>query len=202
MSHHTLLHRSLKPVVLGLAAIRVAPDQITLLRLLTGLGSAVMLAQGPQGLRIGAGLFLVSALLDRLDGALARRTGQFSRHGWRLDLIADCLSTMAFFIGLGIGIEAFPIPDLLPDRAAPWVSPALGLTAACGIALLFRQHGRMQPEGDADRVRPFDPDDVMVALPVLLWLDQGGAVLLAAGTLSPLAAASLWWFGRQRRSPA
>lgn len=202
MSHHTLLHRSLKPVVRGLAAIRVAPDQVTLLRLLTGLGSAVMLARGPEGLRTGAALFLVSALLDRLDGALARWTGRFSRHGWRLDLIADCLSTMGFFIGLGLGIRAFLIPDLLPDMAASWVSPALGLVAACSIALLFRQHGRMQPEGDAGRVRPFDPDDVMLTLPVLLWFDQGGVVLLAAGTLSPLAAVSLWWLGRQRRLPA
>jgi len=202
MSHHTLLHRSLRPVVHVLAAAHVTPDQVTLLRLLTGLGGAFALAQGHTGLAIGAGLLMLSAVLDRLDGALARATRHFSAAGWRLDLIADCLSTMGFFVGLGFGERATLMPDLLPATAMWLISPMLGIVAACSIAILFWQLGQARRDADPDEIRPFDPDDVMVVLPGLLWCGLDGTILMAAGLISPIVALSLWLIKRIRHVSA
>ena len=194
MSHHTLLHRLVRPIVPILVVARVTPDQITTLRLLTGLGAALSLVRGPAGTALGAGLFLLSALLDRLDGTLARRTGISSRLGPRFDLVADCLSTMGFFVGLGIGEQVPWLPALLPPVTAAWLSPLLGIGAACAVVLMFWQLAQAAPEKDP--VRLLDPDDVMVMLPILLWLGAGDLVLLAAGIVSPVAALVLWWVHR------
>ena len=49
---------------------------------------------------------LVSLLLDRADGELARQTGRSSLGGYRYDLVCDCIGNIVAFIGLGIGLRA------------------------------------------------------------------------------------------------
>ena len=78
------------------------------------------------------------------------------------------------------------------------MSPVLGFSAALSVAILFRQLARQRQEEDPNLVRSFDPDDVMVLLPGLLWCGFSGSVLLAAGIVSPITVAALWWAGRRR----
>lgn len=194
MSHDTLLHRTLRPVVGWLVRTPVTPDVLTLLRLLTGLGAAACFACGPRLMNPGAGLCLVSMLLDRADGELARQSGRFSRRGERLDLISDCVATMAIFVGLGIG-------------AAPAAWRAAGL--ACGVLAavatvgLFVQLNRPTPAGAVRLVpsRRFDPDDAMLVVPFAIWAGGASWVLFASGVLTPIAAVvvlGLGWLGRWR----
>jgi phosphatidylglycerophosphate synthase len=197
MSHHTLLHRSLRPAVRVLAASPITPDQVTVVRLLTGLAAALCVAQGAAGLPLGGALFLASAVLDRLDGALARWTRTFSALGSRFDLIADCASAMSFFIGLGIGVAADPLPAAL----TPLLSPVLGISAAFGVAVLFWHLNSGSQGLHPTPVRLFDPDDVMLLLPVPIWCGLGGTILLLAGIVTPIAAAVHWWIARRARSP-
>ena len=137
---------------------------------------------------LGAGLFLVSTLLDRADGELARQTGRFSRIGSRFDLISDCVSTMAIFVGLGVGATAgLPIEPMLQ----PGVGLLLGIVGAISTALVFAQLNMLPPTLGGTGVMPgrrFDPDDAMLVVPVAIWCGGASWILLASGVLTPLAA--------------
>jgi phosphatidylglycerophosphate synthase len=78
---------SIAPVTRGLAALGVTPDQITWTSLLVGAGAGVALATGRLGL--AAVLETTSALLDILDGEVARATARSSNAGEVLDAAAD-----------------------------------------------------------------------------------------------------------------
>ena len=64
MSHDTWLHRIARVIVLPLAKTPVTPNQVTSLRLLTGIGAATLLALGGNSCtRVGAAVFLLGALV-------------------------------------------------------------------------------------------------------------------------------------------
>lgn len=138
---------------------------------------------------IGAGLFLLSALLDRADGELARQTRRFSRFGFRFDLVSDCIATSMIFIGLGFGAaSALPL-DLAQQ---PLAGPLLGLSGAVSTVLTFGQLS-IEPPSTGRRprapvIRNFDPDDAMLLVPIGIWCGGSGWILLACGVLTPLAA--------------
>ncbi len=180
MSHNTLLHRALRPAVTVLAGLGVSPDLVTGLRLATGLGAAACFAVGPGLETAGAGVFLLSMLLDRADGELARQRQRFSRFGPIFDLASDCISTMAAFVGLGLG--AAP-----PFSAGPRAGLLLGLAAAAAVAVVFMQLGSAGGRA-GPRARPFDPDDLMLVVPLAVWCGGAGWILLLAGLLAPVAA--------------
>ena len=172
----------MRPLVRRLAGTPITPDALTGLRLATGLGAASCFAGGSNLLAIGAGLFLVSMLLDRADGELARHTGRFSRFGGRLDLVADCVSNMAAFVGLGIGLS--------PDWTTPWLAYAIGLLAAASTAFIFLRLNATGAVGanGSPSCRPFDPEDALLLVPVVVWCGGASWILLASGVLTPIAA--------------
>ncbi len=185
LSHQTILHRTLRPLVGRLVRMPISPDGLTGLRLLTGLCAASCFACGTGCLSAGAGLFLLSMLLDRADGELARQSGRFSRFGGRFDLLTDCASTMAAFIGLGVG--------LAPGWRTPGIGYALGLLAAASTAFIFLRlnmprTGVGAGGGRPLPCRPFDPDDAMLLVPLAIWCGGGSWILLASGVLTPIAA--------------
>ncbi len=193
MSHDTLVHRIIRPAVRMLAATPVTPDHLTALRFATGLAAAAAFARGGQGwVAIGAAAFLLSALLDRADGELARQTRRFSQHGHRYDLLADWSAGAMTFLGLGVGARGGPLG---------LAAPTLGLLAAAGSSVLFWALSawaeRRPPRDAAGNARALlDPDDAMLAIPLLLWSFGPAAVLLPAGILTPLLA--LWMIRRLR----
>lgn len=137
---------------------------------------------------IGAGLFLLSALLDRADGELARQTRRFSRFGFRFDLISDCIATSLIFIGLGFG-AASSLP--LEIGSQPMAGPLLGFSGAVSTILTFGQLAMEPPDDGRPRspiIRKFDPDDAMLIVPIAIWCGGSGWILLACGVLTPLGA--------------
>ncbi len=201
MSHDTAVHRAIRPAIRVLAKTGVTPDHLTALRFATALGAASLFALGSRGwVDVGAGLFLISALLDRADGELARQTRRFSQHGYRYDLLSDCAAGVLSFIGLGLGAMSGPL--------GPWAL-VFGVVAGLGVTILFWQidvRGERKLPGIAgagDRA-VIDPDDAMFLVPPLLWLFGADAVLWPAGTLTP--ALALWMvlraWARRQRAPA
>jgi archaetidylinositol phosphate synthase len=189
MSHDTLIHQAVRPAVRVIAThTRITPDHLTALRLATGLGAAVSFAlSGSMGwMVLGTCLFLVSALLDRADGELARQTRRFSRLGHWLDLVADCTCTAAVFVGLGLSAAG---------GALGKGGVVLGMMAGGGVTCIFWRVNVMKPTklpgfaGRGGRVLA-DPDDAMLAVPLLLWSAGTEVVLTLAGVLAP--AAALW----------
>lgn len=188
MSHDTVIHRIVRPGVRLIARTEVTPNQVTTLRLVTGLATGAMFATGGGLLFDLAGaVFIISMLLDRADGELARQTGQMSLAGYRYDLWSDCLANVAVFIGIGIGLAP-----------ADWLGLStiwLGAIAGLGIALLFWELNvvKLAPvQGYSffgGRV-VVDPDDAMILVPILVWCGFAYVMLIAAAIVTPLAA--LW----------
>jgi phosphatidylglycerophosphate synthase len=113
----------------SLAWLGLTPNQVTLLALAAGLASGWMLLQGtPSGWIVGALFFELAYLLDNCDGELARMTRTASGLGRWLDTVTDCLSHIAFFLGLGFGVHR-----LDPNRL--WIR--LGELAAVGVFLTY-----------------------------------------------------------------
>ena len=192
MSHRTLLHRIVRPGVKLVAGTGVTPNQVTTLRLLTGLMAAVAFAQGVQPWpALGAGVLVASMLLDRADGELARQTGKFSRLGYRYDLISDGVSTMAVFIGMGLGAQA-------QFGALAWVC---GVASALGVLTLFILMRAFEPgEGSGTETRLVDPDDALLTVPVLVWSGLMGWTVLVAAAVTPIVSIVLAIIILQRRA--
>ena len=181
MSHNTLLHRCVRPLVARVAGTGLRPNQVTALRIATALAAGVAFAAGSErAIRVGSGLFVVSAVLDRADGELARQTGQFSKRGHVLDLAGDCSADAVAMLAIGVGA--------MPTWLGVW-APMLGLSGAISTVVLFwhlNRPSRRPRRATADRL--FDPDDAMLGVPLLACCAGLPTVLLLAGGLTPLAA--------------
>ncbi|MBC8144613.1 MAG: NTP transferase domain-containing protein [bacterium] len=109
--------------------LNVTPNRITAGALITALGAAVAIAAGTrEGFVIGAALYALSNVLDCCDGMVARLSGNGTVLGRMVDVFADCLSAIAIYTGLGIGIVRADIP--LPVSA-----PVLVLIAIVSYAV-------------------------------------------------------------------
>jgi phosphatidylglycerophosphate synthase len=171
-----------------LAQTPVTPNQLTWLRLLSGIGAALAFAQGEEVWRHwGAALFLLSFLLDRADGQLARLSGKTSAYGHKLDLASDSLANGLAFLGLGIGLRdgAFGL----------W---ALGMGALAGLAvgavlLLVVRIEASEGERAAElgSKAGFDPDDGMLAVPLFIWLGLEEPLLVLAAVGAPVFAVAM-----------
>ena len=197
MSQNTLIHGLVRPAVRVLAAhTGLTPNHLTTLRLTTGLAAAMMYAQGTYGWvsTTGGLIFLLSMLLDRADGELARITNQMSVAGHRYDLVSDCVVDVSTFIGIGIGVEH------TVGLNAHW----LGALAGLGIGVLFLELNLMNLASVrgrdlfGGRIR-VDPDDAMIVVPILVWCDLAAPMLIAAAVVAPLAALGMGAIGLLRR---
>lgn len=196
MSHDTLIHRIVRPAIRVVANMPVTPNHITTVRLVTGIAAALCFAVGTRGwLAAGALVFLLSLLLDRADGELARQTGRMSRAGYRYDLASDCIASVATFVGLGVGLAG------AHGEAYGWI----GLVAGLGIGILFAELNILSFASvrgyDVAPGVTIDPDDAMVLVPILIWCGFAREMTIAAAIVTPLAAIVLALVGlRQRRA--
>jgi phosphatidylglycerophosphate synthase len=185
VSANTVIHRIVRPAVRAIAPSGVTPNQITTLRLATGIAAAVTFAldAGPWQ-ATGAAIFLLSMLLDRADGELARQTGQSSPAGHHYDLLSDCFSNIIAFLGIGIGQMVY----------LGLLGPVLGALAGGAVGIVFWQLHILQIGNlrgyEITRGVLIDPDDLLVFVPVLIWIGAAVPMLWAAAVITPLAA--LW----------
>jgi phosphatidylglycerophosphate synthase len=189
MSHDTLIHRIVRPAVRAIAPTGVTPNQVTTLRLITGIAAAIAFADGGAVWpHIGGAIFVFSMLLDRADGELARQTSQSSLSGYRYDLICDCSANVIAFIGIGIGLSSGTL-----GRSAI----LLGILAGIGIAVLFWQLNVAKLHAVAgyalwgSRI-VVDPDDAIIFVPILIWCGWAEPMLIAAAVTTPAIALWLW----------
>jgi len=103
-----LLNRHLsRPVSRVLLALPITPNQITVFALLLALAGAACIAlPGVTGPVLGALLLQLTAILDCVDGEIARAKVLESEWGEWLDITSDTLIHVATF--LGIAVHAWP----------------------------------------------------------------------------------------------
>ena len=194
MSRNTWIHRIVRPGVRPLLGTGVTPNHLTTLRLVTGVAAAVALALGtPEGRAWGGALLLVSILLDRADGELARLGGQSGAWGHKYDLISDASCNFLVFLGIGVGLRGHSF--------GLW-AVVMGLIAGIAITIILLLALRMEAlkgQGAADfkGAAGFDPDDAMLIVPLVIWLGWSEALIAAACVGAPVFA--LYAYLRLRR---
>ena len=182
MSHNTWVHQIVRPATRSLIGTRINPNHLTAVRLATALAASLLLATGVRNWStIASGIFLVSFLLDRADGELARQTGTTSAWGHRFDLFSDYFANIAVFLGIGFGLRDGPLGN---------TAVALGFLAGVAIVSIFALVNRIEHiEGPGAAAFPtaagFDPDDAMIVVPIAVCFGGEKYILVAAAIGAP-----------------
>jgi archaetidylinositol phosphate synthase len=105
------LVRYVEPVATVFCRAGITPNQISLLSLLAGVLCAVLYMY--QMFILGSLFLFISAVLDLVDGSVARRTEKETRFGAVFDWIAD--KYVDAIVILGVGLSGIAILSRLPD---------------------------------------------------------------------------------------
>lgn len=177
MNGATWAHIPARWLVRPLVGTGVTASHVTWARIATGVAACAALALGtPAGIWLGGGLWLVSTLLDRADGELARLTGTSSEAGRRLDFYADAVVNPLFFLAAGFALQG--------GWLGAWAIPLGVLSYVAVFACVWWSEVLERRQGGATRVYGgrwgFDPDDALYLLGPLAWLDWLAPVLIGA----------------------
>jgi CDP-diacylglycerol--glycerol-3-phosphate 3-phosphatidyltransferase len=93
----------LDPIAAGLAKVRLTPTIVTVAGLAVTIAGAVFIANDWYAL--GAGIAGAGALLDALDGPLARHLGTASIRGAFVDTMSDRFGEVAVWLGLAFSLR-------------------------------------------------------------------------------------------------
>lgn len=196
MSYNTWIHKVSRVMVKPLANTPVTPNHLTTGRLLFGLAAAACFTAGEFSWDIwGAICFLISMLLDRADGELARLTGQSSRFGAIYDLVTDAICNSALFIGIGIAAT---------DTTLGQWAILLGVIAGVCISIIFYTVIQVASEIEASAAAfnafaGFDPDDAIALVPIGVLFGLGPVLLVLAAIITPFVAIYIGYDMYQRR---
>jgi phosphatidylglycerophosphate synthase len=186
-------------IVRKLAPLGIAPNLVTALVLLLGIGAGLLLASGVRWeMNLGAALFMAAMLFDHVDGNLARATGRTSTFGHYFDHVAMATTYTAMFIGVGVGhSEGF-----LGLYAIP-----LGVLAGLAVAAIFSMRVGVEMKAGKDYVQQprflgFEPEDTLYAVGPIMWLGWMPYFLVAAGIGTPLFLFYVIWQSRRQVAEA
>jgi phosphatidylglycerophosphate synthase len=165
----------------------VHPNHVTTLGTVVGLTAAALYASGvPALLHVGAGVWVVSAVLDHADGELARMAGKSTAWGAAYDRASDLLVRLAMFTAIGAGLR---------DGSLGLAAPLCGVTAGVAFVAIFTLRGAIIRRRGRDAVAQpavggFEIEDILYVIAPLTWLGGLEPFLVAAGIGAPLYA--LW----------
>ena len=123
------------PFARFLDRLGLTPMMVTLAGFTISVSGAVLIGLGH--LALGAGVLGFGALLDILDGVLARLTGRESRRGALLDSFTDRLGEVAAWTGLAFYL----------GQRAEGTLVLLSLLAVCGSLLIPYMRAKAEGEG-------------------------------------------------------
>jgi archaetidylinositol phosphate synthase len=165
----------------------VRPNHLTGLRLVTGLAACALLAVGSRDAAIWSGfMWILSCVLDRADGELARMGDLRSDSGKALDFYSDMILDSFWFLGAGIGLRH--------SSLGQYALPLGALT--CGSMLLVMWSSELFERLSAPGVKAFDfkgvkrfhPDDTLFLLAPFTWLGWLVPILVASSVCTPIFA--------------
>jgi len=126
-----------------LAVIPLTPNHWTIVSLLVALVAGVMISLGE--LFPGLLLFAFAALLDMVDGAVARARGQVSKFGGFIDGVADRFVEAVFLFSFMF----YTLPEILFD-AKIWLASVLFLgTCMPSFVRAYADHKEVIPRSKA-----------------------------------------------------
>lgn len=137
------------PLGTAIGRAGVTPNMVTVIGFLITVAAALLVAQGR--LLIGGLVLILGAVLDMLDGAVARATGKGSDAGAFLDSTLDRFSDAGIFVGL-LWFYSHPGSMARANEGLSMAAPEVhflgaGLALACLILSLMVSYVRARAEG-------------------------------------------------------
>lgn len=130
----------------------VTPNTVSVVSILVGLAGAAGFAAGSWGMGVlGALLFQLSAVLDCMDGDIARSVFKESPLGKWLDIVGDQVVHLGVFLGIAAGLAR-------GGSTAPvgWLAASCVVGAVIAFAVVLRSLLRPELKGDGRMQRLID----------------------------------------------
>ena len=125
----------------------ITPNMVSIVSVLIGVAAAGLFAAGEQTLALaGAILFQISAIVDCVDGDIARVVFKESPLGKWIDLVGDQVVHVSIFSGIAFGIYRTE-----PSNLVLWLGLAAVLGAIVSFAVVLR--GMRQAAGQTGPLR-------------------------------------------------
>jgi archaetidylinositol phosphate synthase len=183
--NQTYAHAFARIFVRPLIGTWVRPNHLTALRLVLGLAACALLIPGTALDTAWSGvLWILTCVLDRADGELARLGDLRSESGKVLDYYSDMILDAAWFLCAGIGLRHGWLGE---TAVLLGVVTCIAMLLCTWYAEMFE---RLSGPGVKawNGVQHFHPDDALFLLPLLTWLGWVGPVLMAASVVTPVIA--------------
>ncbi|HET7876130.1 MAG TPA: CDP-alcohol phosphatidyltransferase family protein [Methylomirabilota bacterium] len=154
-------------LVRPLASTPLTPNHVTTLSLLLAVAAGVLFASGGAAAQVWAAtLFILGRFVDHADGELARLTGRSSPLGHYYDYAVGALSSLALFLGLGIGLRE--------GALGGWTLPVGLAASAFAVGAMLLGLGTETRQGSPTVVYParwrLELEDGIYLLPLVVWL--------------------------------
>lgn len=167
------------------------PNAITTLRIVLAPVTALLLFQpGAENRLLAMGVFLVAALSDLADGALARQRGEITDFGKLVDPIADKLLLVATLVPFYLLTRAEPALGQLPlfGGIALWMLVVFfgREIAVTWLRTRAARRGTVVPAQKAGKYKAFSQNVFIGSM--ILWLAYRSAVL-SGGPPEPFGSA-------------
>jgi archaetidylinositol phosphate synthase len=181
--HTSWTHRLTRIMVRPLIGTRVTPNHLTTGRLITGLASCAAFAVGDASWTVWGGvIWLLSCLLDRADGELARLGGLSSPFGHIYDYYCDITVNALLFLCIGIGLRTGDLG---------WIAPLLGVLASAGVLAASILSERLESAGAVETkayvgILGFDFDDTLYLFAPAAWFGLFPYILVGAAIGGPV----------------
>jgi len=188
--YQTYAHAFARIFVRPLIGTWVRPNHLTVLRLVSGLAACALLAVGTRDTAAWSGLlWVLSCVLDRADGELARMGDLRSDRGKVLDFYSDMILDSFWFLGAGIGLRHSSLGEY---------AVSLGVLTCCSMLLVMwtsELFERLSAPGvkafGFKEVQRFHPDDALFLLAPFTWLGWLVPILVAASVCTPIFAVAI-----------
>lgn len=169
----------------------IEPNHITTLSLLLAIGAGGFYATGSaHAANWAAALFVLSRFIDHADGELARLTGKTSRFGYYYDYVVGALSSVALFVGLGVGLRG----TMLGGWAIV-IGVAAGIAALVAMALGFGVDAQGDGEaGGYPGLGGFELEDGIYLVAPITW--AGALIPFLIGASLGQIVFCLWMLAR------
>lgn len=181
----------------------VTPNQISIVATLLGLAAAVLFAAGTRTSAIwGAILLQISAIVDCVDGDVARVVFKESPLGKWLDIVGDQLVHIGVFVAIGVGLWRAGV-----DAPVLMLAASAGVGVICSFLVILRTMLKPALQGNSKLQRLIDATtnrDFSVLLLILSLVDRLVWFLWMAGIgvhVFWLTALALQWSGSRSRRP-